>query len=122
MKTSRRRFVLGIAGSAVGAAAEASRLAWAGGVSSTAELRGTVFQLEIGAREVDFTGRARPATVVNGRLPAPTLRWRQGDTITVRVANRLPVPSSIHWHGVLVPSDMDGVPGLSFNGIGPGET
>jgi len=62
------------------------------------------------------------ATTVNGRLPAPLLRWREGDAITLRVSNRLSKPSSIHWHGMILPADMDGVPGLSFNGIGPGET
>lgn len=62
------------------------------------------------------------ATTVNGQIPAPTLRWREGDTVTLRVTNRLPVASSIHWHGILVPAEMDGVPGLSFNGIAPGET
>jgi CopA family copper-resistance protein len=50
------------------------------------------------------------------------LHWREGDTVTVRVANRLSVPTSIHWHGVIVPADMDGVPGLSFHGIAPGES
>ena len=64
----------------------------------------------------------RRATVVNGQLPAPLLRWRQGDTVTLRVRNTLPVRSSIHWHGIILPADMDGVPGLSFMGIAPGET
>ena len=59
---------------------------------------------------------------MNGQLPAPLLRWREGDVITLRVSNRLAAPTSIHWHGVVVPADMDGVPGLSFNGIGPGAT
>jgi CopA family copper-resistance protein len=62
------------------------------------------------------------ATGVNGSVPAPILRWREGDTVTLAVTNRLPEPSSIHWHGVRVPSPMDGVPGLSFSGIAPGET
>jgi CopA family copper-resistance protein len=55
-------------------------------------------------------------------VPAPTLLWREGDTLTLAVTNRLDEPSSIHWHGVRVPSPMDGVPGLSFRGIAPGET
>ena len=60
---------------------------------------------------------------VNGSLPAPILRWRQGDTVTLRVANRLPdAMTSLHWHGIILPANMDGVPGLSFNGIHPGET
>ncbi len=71
---------------------------------------------------VNFTGATRRATVVNGQLPAPLLRWRQGDTVTLRVRNALPVRSSIHWHGIILPADMDGVPGLSFMGIAPGET
>jgi FtsP/CotA-like multicopper oxidase with cupredoxin domain len=85
-------------------------------------LSGTEFDLEVSALEVNFTGARRVATAVNGQVPGPLLRWRQGDTITVRVKNTLAVPTSIHWHGVIVPADMDGVPGLSFAGIGPGET
>ena len=59
---------------------------------------------------------------MNGTIPAPLLRWREGDAITLRVTNRLRERSSIHWHGMIVPADMDGVPGLSFDGIAPGET
>jgi CopA family copper-resistance protein len=55
-------------------------------------------------------------------VPAPTLRWRERDTVTLNVTNRLDEDSSIHWHGILLPGDMDGVPGLSFRGIAPGET
>jgi CopA family copper-resistance protein len=83
-------------------------------------LTGTEFNLEIGEMPVNFTGARRVGTVVNGQIPAPLLRWRQGDTITLRVSNRLQVPSSIHWHGMIVPADMDGVPGLSFDGIPSG--
>jgi CopA family copper-resistance protein len=85
-------------------------------------LSGTDFQLEIGAVPINVTGRPRIATAVNGSVPAPILRWREGDTVTLAVTNRLSKPSSIHWHGVRTPSPMDGVPGLSFRGIAPGET
>ncbi len=85
-------------------------------------LSGTEFDLTISQSPVALTGRARTATLVNGSLPAPLLRWREGDEITLRVTNRLPVTSSIHWHGILLPFRMDGVPGLTFNGIQPGET
>jgi CopA family copper-resistance protein len=77
---------------------------------------------------VDFTGRTRTAITVNGSLPAPLLRWREGTTVNLRVTNALPPGSihghqtSIHWHGILLPANMDGVPGLSFAGIGRGET
>ena len=86
------------------------------------ELRGQQFNLEVGELPVAFTGRQRTATAINGRVPAPLLRWREGDEVTIRVHNRLPVTSSIHWHGILLPTEMDGVPGLSFPGIAPGET
>jgi CopA family copper-resistance protein len=86
------------------------------------ELRGTEFHLEIGPTPVNYTGTQRVATAVNGQVPAPTLYWREGDTVTLFVTNRLPAPSSIHWHGILLPADMDGVPGMSFGGIDPGST
>jgi CopA family copper-resistance protein len=126
LSRSRRRFVQGLAGGAL-AAVSARHTGWAAAADpaagdSGAILSGTEFNLEIGALAVNLTGQPGIATVVNGRLPAPLLRWREGDTITLRVSNRLSAPSSIHWHGMIVPADMDGVPGLSFNGIGPGET
>jgi FtsP/CotA-like multicopper oxidase with cupredoxin domain len=71
---------------------------------------------------VNFTGRPSVATAVNGSVPAPILRWREGDTVTISVTNRLPVDTSIHWHGIRSPADMDGVPGLSFPGIAPNQT
>jgi CopA family copper-resistance protein len=85
-------------------------------------LRGTAFDLAIGERAANLTGAPRIATVVNGSLPAPTLRWREGNTVTIRVRNELAEPTSIHWHGLVLPANMDGVPGLSFHGIAPGET
>ncbi|HMA49171.1 MAG TPA: multicopper oxidase domain-containing protein [Magnetospirillaceae bacterium] len=62
------------------------------------------------------------ATLVDGLLPGPTLRWREGDLAEIAVTNRLREQTSIHWHGIRTPSEMDGVPGLSFAGIAPGET
>ncbi|GAA3528756.1 copper resistance system multicopper oxidase [Zobellella aerophila] len=62
------------------------------------------------------------ATTINGSIPAPTLRMREGDTVTIRVTNRLKEHTSIHWHGIILPYQMDGVPGISFPGIAPGET
>jgi FtsP/CotA-like multicopper oxidase with cupredoxin domain len=85
-------------------------------------LRGTEFDLTIAETPVNFSGAARIATAINGSIPAPTLHWREGDTVTLRVRNRLAVPSSIHWHGIILPYPMDGVPGISFKGIAPGET
>src|SRR5579859_4436596 len=118
---SRRRFVQGLASGAF-VLAGARRLGWAEGVGPAAVLSGTDFHLQIGALPVNITGAPRMATVVNGQIPAPLLRWREGDLVTLRVSNRLRSPTSIHWHGLIVPADMDGVPGVSFDGIGPGET
>jgi CopA family copper-resistance protein len=71
---------------------------------------------------MNVTGNPRIAVTVNDSLPAPTLRWREGETVTLRVSNTLREDASIHWHGVVLPADMDGVPGLSFHGIRPNET
>ncbi len=86
------------------------------------ELSGADFDLRIGETPMNFTGTARVAFTINGSVPAPTLRWKEGDTVTLRVANTLDEDASIHWHGILLPANMDGVPGLSFHGIRPGET
>ncbi len=119
----RRRFVQGLAlgGVAAGLGLFSGRTL-AQAMAPARELNGSSFALDIGALPVDFTGRRRMATVVNGQLPAPLLRWRQGDTVHLRVHNSLSVPGSIHWHGIILPADMDGVPGLSFMGIAPGQS
>ncbi|WP_186134718.1 copper resistance system multicopper oxidase [Burkholderia gladioli] len=85
-------------------------------------LAGSEFDLAIARSSVEIGGRSRRATTVNGTLPGPILRWREGDTVTLRVANRMDEASSIHWHGIVLPSNMDGVPGLSFDGIAPGSS
>ena len=126
----RRRFLQGVAaGGAVAGLGLWSRPVWALRSPDHAEvLSGTEFDLAIGETPMDFTGTVRPAVTVNGSLPAPILRWREGTTVNLRVSNRLPPNSihghstSIHWHGILLPANMDGVPGISFDGIGRGES
>ena len=118
---TRRRFVQGLAAAGVLAAVPwPLRRGWAGPRAPV--LSGTDFALEIGTVPMNITGRPVTGTGVNGSVPAPILRWREGDTVTLAVTNRLAAPSSIHWHGIRTPSPMDGVPGLSFAGIPPGET
>jgi len=85
-------------------------------------LNGTEFDLTIAETAVNFTGNPRMATTINGSIPGPVLRWREGETVTIRVTNRLSQHTSIHWHGLILPYQMDGVPGISFAGIAPGET
>jgi len=118
-RLSRRHFVQGLAGSALLGSATRGP---AQNAAAPSVLIGPNFDLSIDTLPANFTGNARRATAVNGQVPAPLLRMRQGDTITVRVTNRLPRPTSIHWHGMIVPADMDGVPGISFPGIAPGST
>jgi CopA family copper-resistance protein len=85
-------------------------------------LTGNHFELTIDYLPVNFTGPNRLATAVNGSVPGPTIHWREGDLVTLAVTNRLKTRTSIHWHGVRLPPEMDGVPGVSFAGIQPGET
>lgn len=115
---TRRRF-LGAASAGVFVLGASRQLSWAQSAQQSV-LTGTQFDLRIGGMAANFTGTPRPATVVNGQIPAPLLRFREGDTVTLRVSNDLPARSSIHWHGLIVPADMDGVPGLSFEGIPSG--
>jgi len=122
---SRRRFVQGLATGGVLAATPAwlqAAVKGATALGSAPVLSGREIDLVIAETPVNFTGVTRMATTINGSIPAPTLRLREGDDVTIRVTNRLPVDTSIHWHGILLPYQMDGVPGISFKGIAPGET
>ncbi len=85
-------------------------------------LTGTEFDLTIAHTRVNITGTEKMATTINGTVPGPTLHWREGDTVTIRVKNLLPGETSLHWHGIILPYQMDGAPQISFNGIAPGET
>ena len=85
-------------------------------------LSGTEFDLTIAHTLVNISGTEKHATTINGTVPGPTLHWREGDTVTIRVKNLLPEETSLHWHGIILPYQMDGAPQISFNGIAPGET
>jgi CopA family copper-resistance protein len=123
----RRRFLEGLAGGGVLLGLSPwLRPAWGQAVPTVTGtppiLSGTEFDLTIAETPVNFTGTPRMAPTINGSIPAPILRWREGDTVTLRVTNRMRGPTSIHWHGILLPFQMDGVPGVSYPGIAPGET
>ncbi|MDI3394469.1 copper resistance system multicopper oxidase [Pseudomonas sp. V98_8] len=121
-ETSRRTFVKGLAATGIlGGLGLWRTPVWA--ITSPGEanvLAGTDFDLFIGETPVNITGNRRTAMTINGGIPGPLLRWREGDTVTLRVRNRLNADTSIHWHGILLPANMDGVPGLCFHGIEPG--
>jgi CopA family copper-resistance protein len=128
----RRRFVTGLA---IGGAVTSLGLTGCSSIPSLGtpskrskklienkELHGTEFDLTISEKRVNFTGKTRIATAINDAVPGPILRWKEGETVTLRVTNKLPVSSSIHWHGIILPNKMDGVPGLTFDGIAPNKT
>ncbi len=121
---TRRRVVQGAA--AAGGLAGAAGTMRPGTALAFAErmpvLSGNLFDLTLGPSAVNITGRNATATAFNASLPGPILRWREGDTVTLRVTNRLAETTSVHWHGIISTANMDGVPGLSFGGIHPGET
>lgn len=127
LNPTRRRFMQGLV--AGGVLASFPALLHAGGrlenqthTGTAPVLSGQSIDLVVAETPVNFTGVIRMATTINGSIPAPTLRLREGDEVTIRVTNRLKVPTSIHWHGIILPFQVDGVPGISFRGIAPGET
>mgnify|MGYP003386341785 CR=1 FL=1 len=127
MSISRRRFVQGL--TTVGLGVTVFQPSCAGlkdipptTIGTAGVLSGRHFELTIEETLVNFTGKPRLATTINGSIPGPTLRWKEGDVVTIKVKNKLSTSTSIHWHGIILPYQMDGVPGISFDGIGAGET
>ncbi len=122
----RRRFIASAGGAAAWAASAGLFPAWARsgtpGVSAGEVLTGDTIALSIGESHFATGGRSGHAITVNGTLPAPLIRLREGQSVRLAVTNRLAEQSSIHWHGLILPFQMDGVPGVSFPGIDPGET
>ena len=86
------------------------------------EVSGRVIDLAVGQGAIEVAGRSGHAFAVNGSVPGPLVRLKEGEAVTLRVANHLAEDTSIHWHGLLLPFQFDGVPGVSFPGIKPGET
>ena len=81
-----------------------------------------VYNLSIGEQAVNLTGSDRTGMAINGTIPGPVLRFKQGEDLTINVTNTMDVDTSIHWHGLILPFKQDGVPGISFDGIKPGAT
>ena len=120
----RRTFVKGIAATSLLGLSSTSLEAKspAKTIDNSHTLKGKEFFLEIGYTKVNLSGDDAVATTVNGQIAGPTLVWQEGDTITLHVTNKLKKSSSIHWHGIILPYQMDGVPGITFDGIDPGTT
>jgi FtsP/CotA-like multicopper oxidase with cupredoxin domain len=86
------------------------------------EVSGTVIDLAVGHGPRVVQGRKGHGVAVNGSVPGPLIRLKEGENVRLNVTNHLGEDTSIHWHGLLVPFHMDGVPGISFPGIRPGQT
>ncbi len=121
-KVTRRTFVKGVVATGVLAATWTSLQARERVLQQkeTVSLFGTEFHLSIDKTMVNITGVPSIATTVNGMLIGPTLQWKEGDTVTIHVTNNLDEDTSIHWHGIILPPNMDGVPRISFDSIAPG--
>lgn len=127
MQMERRRFVTGALGGGAAAAMAAWFPAWAQPVSSgiTAPLptvAGNDITLRIARQTMRIDGKLSRAIGINGTVPAPLVRLKEGQTARLTVVNDLDEDSSIHWHGLILPFQMDGVPGVSFPGIKPRST
>jgi len=116
---NRRRFLANASTLGLLGACGALTPAWARSVP-----RQTTTEVDLTIAETPFTvdGRRAVATTINGGVPGPLLRFRQGEEVTLRVTNRLAQATSLHWHGLILPNAMDGVPGVTFDGIPAGET
>ncbi len=124
-KWNRRRFITGAGAALIGAGALLPGWARSGVAKddiAQSTLTGSVFDLVVDHAPITIDGRKGKAITVNGTVPGPLLRWREGQDVTLHVTNRLRHDTSIHWHGILLPFQMDGVPGISFPGIKPGST
>jgi CopA family copper-resistance protein len=127
LSLERRGFLRAAGIASAGAALGKVMPAWAqsvsmGMVAPLPTVSGSDIALSIGNVAVRVDGKVSKAIGINGTVPGPLIRLKQGQGVRLRVTNTLPQASSIHWHGVLVPFAMDGVPGVSFPGIAPGET
>ncbi len=126
-KIRRRQFLRNTALVGGAIAFQAKLPAWAksgsgADLSGLKAMAGSQFALQVAATKHVIDGKQGRAVLINGQLPAPLLRWREGDELTLNVTNQLASDTSIHWHGILLPFHMDGVPGVSFPGIKPGKT
>jgi multicopper oxidase len=79
------------------------------------------YRFRLDEREIDLTGKRVRAQLVNGKLPGPEIRVKEGDLLRVTVENGLPIPATIHWHGLIVPNPMDGVPEVTQAPIAPNQ-
>lgn len=124
---TRRRFLKGTAAAGLALLLEGLLPAYAlepSGLSITqgARMPGDPIDLFLRRQELNIGGRKGNAITLNGTVPGPLIRLKEGELATIRIHNELDEDSSVHWHGILLPFEMDGVPGVSFPGIKAGQT
>jgi L-ascorbate oxidase len=90
--------------------------------SATVVAQAQAFRLTVDRVKITLDGQARSGVGFNGRSPGPVLRFKEGDDVVIDVTNNLDEQTSVHWHGLILPFQMDGVPTISYDGIAPGET
>ena len=115
----RRTFLYALAASGVFWSTRTLRPAWSKGLAENAKNH---FDLHIGEHEVVVAGNKASTMTINGTVPGPLLRFREGESVELLVTNHLQEDTSLHWHGIILPNAMDGVPQVTFPGIKPGET
>jgi len=123
----RRTFIRGVGLAGAGIAVPGLFPAWARSASTAVlraaeELSGDEIELRISRTHWTVDGRRGHATTINGTIPGPLIRLHEGQNVRLAVTNDLDEDTSIHWHGLILPFQFDGVPGVSFPGIRPGET
>ncbi len=121
---NRRRFIQGaVAASLLGGRSTAS---WAGPLPKPFDARvgagRGARELAVRAEAISIAGGTGSAVTINGSVPGPLIELREGEDAVLRVTNEMAVDTSIHWHGILLPFEMDGVPGVVFPGVAPGES
>ena len=120
VRLTRRRFVQSVCSAGLATILPLPAWATSGRAAALDRRTSNRFELNIGETQLTIDGRRATATGINGTVPGPLLRLREGERVSLYVSNALRDDTSIHWHGLLLPSNMDGVPGLSFPGIRPG--
>src|SRR3546814_872561 len=111
-----------MSGTSARKAAMAMTVAMAAALMVVPVANAATYDLVIDEITVEHSGTPKSAIAYNGQTPGPTLRFKEGEEVTIAVTNKLDEATSIHWHGLIVPPAQDGVPGISFPGIAPGET
>ena len=119
---NRRGFMSGAVGLGSAALFQSVVPSYAYTNGAPAQTAPRVYDLTVAKKRVKVGGRRGRGVTVNGGIPGPLLRFKEGEDVTINVRNTLGEDTSIHWHGLILPNAMDGVPKVTFQGIKPGQT